>query len=277
MSDIREKRPIDKFNMTMNIMIVAFVVILVVSVAILIYRINIYRIGKSTYTKLADKYAKEVESSEDQVEKASKNNKADNSMKDPKVFLSKAPIQVDFDGLLRLNKDVQGWLYQPKTGINYPVMKTDDNNYYLHHMIDGKYNYSGTLFIHCNNKADFEDYNTVIYGHNMKNGTMFGTIDNYDDENYYRAHPVFYYLTPEKNYRLDVYSGYVAPKKSDSYQIDFKSDKEYEIFKRTLYDRSAFNSYIELEEVDKSVTLSTCAYDFKDARFVVHANLVEID
>ena len=89
------------------------------------------------------------------------------------------PIQVDFDVLSKENQDVIGWLYCPDTSINYPVVQAADNEYYLHRLLDDSKNAAGTLFMDYRNSADLSDWNSVIYGHNMKNGSMFGSLPDY--------------------------------------------------------------------------------------------------
>ena len=100
------------------------------------------------------------------------------------------PISIDFDSLLSRNKDVIGWLYCPDTVINYPVVQGENNDQYLRKDLDGKYLVSGTLFADYRNGALGEDANYIIYGHNMKNGTMFSLLAKYKQQSYYDKHPV---------------------------------------------------------------------------------------
>ncbi len=158
-------------------------------------------------------------------------------------------ITVDFDALLEINPDVIGWLYCPDTVINYPLVQGEDNDYYLHRLINGTPNNNGTLFVDEQNSAGFSDENTVIYGHHMRNGSMFGYLENYEQQSYYEAHPVVYLLTPEGNY-----ASWLAEQRT----------------------RSDFSAPVEVERGDRVVTLSTCAYDFQDARYVVLGKLVSL-
>ena len=91
---------------------------------------------------------------------------------------------VDFESLRESGPDIIGWLNLPDTVINYPVTQTDDNEYYLHHLYDGTYNKVGCLFADYENKADFSDRNTIIYGHNMRDGSMFAVLNEYDEQSY---------------------------------------------------------------------------------------------
>lgn len=96
-------------------------------------------------------------------------------------------FEVDFDGLKAQNPDVAAWIQIPALEVSYPVVKGTDNEYYLHHMFDGQEHKNGSIFIDYHNQADFTDHNTIIYGHNMKNGSMFGTLSRYQEESLYRV------------------------------------------------------------------------------------------
>ena len=121
------------------------------------------------------------------------------------------PIRVDFDALREKNDDVVAWIYCPDTPINYPVVQAADNEAYLHRLLDGSKNSAGTLFMDFRNSSDFSDWNSVIYGHNMKNGSMFGTLMDYKTQSYFDAHPKVFLLTPEQDYVVKIVAGFVTP------------------------------------------------------------------
>ena len=127
--------------------------------------------------------------------------------------------EIDFVSLKEINEDVVGWLYLPDTVINYPVVQGEDNSYYLKHLVDGSYNANGSLFVDYHNKMDFSDDNTLIYGHHMDSGKMFATLVKYKNQEFYDAHPVAYFLTEEKDYKIEIFSGYVTTHDSDSYLL----------------------------------------------------------
>ena len=108
----------------------------------------------------------------------------------------KAPISVDFAALKAENPDIVAWLYSADTPINYPVVQSDDNNYYLRRLTDGSYNSNGTLFVDFRDAPDFSGFNTIIYGHRMKSKAMFGTLPGYLEQEYYEEHPVMYLICP---------------------------------------------------------------------------------
>lgn len=187
------------------------------------------------------------------------------------------PIQVDFDALREVNPDVIGWLYSEDTVINYPVVQGDDNEYYLHHLINGEYNGSGTIFVDVNNSPDLTDDNTIIYGHHMKNGSMFKSIVGYRKQEYYDAHPVMYFLTPERDYRIELFAGYTTPADSDTYTFVFANKESFMSYISECISQSDFSSNTEVTENDRIITLSTCTYEYSDARYVVQGRLVEIE
>ena len=178
-------------------------------------------------------------------------------------------FDIDFDMLKAINKDTAAWLYSPGTVIDYPVMEADDYNYYLYHLPDGTRNANGSLFIDYNCASDFSDRLTVIYGHHMKTGDMmFGSLKGYKNQEYYKEHPFMYLYTEKENYRIDILYGFVISagqwrEKAFMYEENLGAFLDYAIRNTT------FKSEAKYEEGDKIVALSTCSYEFDDARYVV--------
>ena len=188
---------------------------------------------------------------------------------------NKLPIEVDFNSLKDKNKDIVAWIYSKDTEINYPIVQAKDNNYYLRRLIDGSYNIAGSLFIDYKNSNDFTDYNTIIYGHNMKNGTMFGTLTKYQKQEYYDEHKEMYLFTENKNYKIEIFAGYITSSDGELYDFQ-KKDTIREKLIETAIKKSTFKSEIKPLKEDKIITLSTCSYDFEDARYVLLGILNEI-
>ncbi|MGI6014047.1 MAG: class B sortase [Oscillospiraceae bacterium] len=178
------------------------------------------------------------------------------------------PITVDFDSLQRKYADVVAWLYCEDTPINYPIAQADDNTYYLRRLLDGTENQSGTLFMDSRNQAEFSDWNTVIYGHNMKNGTMFGTLPDYCNQAYYDAYPILYLFTPQQTYCVELIAGYVTASTSEAYSIP-QSQEERDRLLDDARERSTFVSSATIEPDNRVITLSTCSYEYDDARYVL--------
>lgn len=185
------------------------------------------------------------------------------------------PIQVDFEALCAQNQDVVAWIYCPDTPINYPIVQASDNDTYLHRLLNGSYNTAGTLFMDYRNEADLSDWNTIIYGHNMKNDSMFGTLTDYKHQKYYDAHPVMYLLTPEENYKISILAGFVTPANGDVYNAFNPEEDEKAALIADWIKNSSFHGDSQLESEYRIITLSTCSYEFNNARYVV-VGLLEV-
>lgn len=186
-------------------------------------------------------------------------------------------LAVDFDALCAVNDEVIGWLYCPDTVINYPVALGTDNEYYLYHLYDGTWNSAGTLFVDCGNTGGFSDANILIYGHHMKNGTMFRCLDGYETQEYYEEHPVMWLLTPAQNYKVVLFSAYVTPSDSDTYAIYSGVSESLYTYLEECKAKSDFTCDVNVRDYAKFVVLSTCNYDYDDARYVVHGALQPVD
>lgn len=193
------------------------------------------------------------------------------SAEDPGYF----PVTVDFDMLLGKNPDCVGWLYSEGTPINLAVMQADDNTYYLYRMFDRTNNGYGTIFLDCNGSPGFNDANNLIFGHNMNNGTMFGTLGNYRNQAYFEKHPCLWLATESRNYRLDVVAGIVHTDESTLYSTPISRKATDELVPFAIQN-SAFKSGAVYDPNANYVTLSTCCNDFVGARFALICEMCEI-
>ena len=187
-----------------------------------------------------------------------------------------SPVTVDFEALRAYGGDVIGWICLPHTAINYPIAQARDNAYYLDRFLDGSYISGGTLFADYACPSDFSGQNTIVYGHNMKDGSMFALIDDYGDQSFFDQHPVMYLNTPTQNYRVDIFCGFTTDPESFVYRSAFASDEDYAAFLRALLNASEIDCGVEPTTDDRIVTLSTCTYSGEDVRFVVCGKLSEI-
>lgn len=183
--------------------------------------------------------------------------------------------KVDFEALKAINPDVVAWLCIEGTDINYPVVQGPDNDYYLYRLVNGKYNRSGSVFMDYRNQADLEDRHTVLYGHHMQNGAMFAPLVNYKKQSFYDDHPTGMLLTPEGNYQIAFFSGYVTDMNTQAWKLEFESDEEYGKWLSQAVKSSAFTASVVPTPQDSVLTLSTCTYEYNDARFVLSGILVE--
>ena len=184
--------------------------------------------------------------------------------------------EVDFAALQEQNDDIVGWLYCEDTRINYPVVQGPDNDYYLHRMFTGGYNYAGCLFLESINAPDFTDYNSIIYGHHMRNGSMFHDLMKFKNKGFYEEHPYMIFMTPDKNYLMEIFAGFVSSVNTDAWQISFADEEEQMRWVDSLMNRSDFPSAITPLPEDHLLTLSTCTYEFSNARYVVYGVLTEV-
>lgn len=190
----------------------------------------------------------------------------------------KAPIEVDFDALKSVNNDIIGWIYiEALDGVSYPIVQADDNDTYLHTTYEGNYNFAGTIFVDYENSADFSDCNTLVYGHNMKNDSMFGSLDEFVKKpEIYEKSKYFWILTPEADYRYEIVSAYTTGVSSITYTLFKGPGKEFQDFLDTIRSYSAINTTVrELTIKDRIVTLSTCTGN-SATRFVVQGVCMDI-
>lgn len=228
-----------------NILIVILAVIFAFSAFNIIKITHDYKVADKANTELQERYVQEIEPTDDEE----------------KIQI---PISIDFEALKQENGDIIGWIYCPDTPINYPVVKGKDNNQYLRADLKGKYLVSGTIFADYRNAEIGADRNFIIYGHNMKNSTMFGTLVKYKEQTYYDEHPILYFLTPESNYIIELSAGAVVKRDSGIYN---PNPEETVIV--DFIGKSTFKSAVELMENDSIITLSTCSYEFNNARYVL--------
>lgn len=181
---------------------------------------------------------------------------------------------VDFEALQEINPAIVGWIYIEDTEINYPIVQGDDNSYYLKHLFTGEWNSAGCIFLDSRNTDDFTDRNNVVYGHHMRNETMFSNLDYYKTQEFYDTHPAALLLTPEQNYKLEFFAGYVASVEDDAWQLGFTA-MDFEDWLSVRIEQSCFSSELVPAVTDHVVTLSTCSYEFENARFVIHGIIRE--
>lgn len=168
------------------------------------------------------------------------------------------------------NSETVGWIQIPGTRISYPLMQTGDDEYYLNHTFSGKINSAGSIFMETLNSPDFSDLHTLIYGHNMKNGSMFAGLKEYNSPSYLVAHPTVYVDLADGTHAYQIFSIYEAEADSDSYTIGFAPDEQYEEFLKKLKERSVYDTGVSVTKDDSIITLSTCTRS-GEKRYLVHA------
>ena len=185
-------------------------------------------------------------------------------------------LTVDYDALAAINPDFIGWLYLDGTVINYPVVQGEDNTYYLNHVFEGEQHKYGSIFMDSRNHARFWDTNTVIYGHRMNSGAMFGSLIEYKNQEYYDQHPVFMLYTKEQIYRLEVFAAYEIDAKMENVPFNFTTDEAYRAYLDSAMEQSDIQTGVSVDVTERIVTLSTCTKTSQSKRFIVQAKLVAV-
>lgn len=182
--------------------------------------------------------------------------------------------RVDFTGLQNQNGDTVGWLVMDGLGISYPIMQSDDNAYYLKHTFERNYHFAGSIFMDCQNSSDLTDQNTILYGHNMKDGSMFGKLKEYKSQERYEGNQYMWVYTPDKVRRYEVFSCRLVNANSGAYRQQFDGAEEFTEYASQAVHDSIIKSKenISFRKDDAIITLSTCSSD-ADTRLIVQGVL----
>ena len=180
-----------------------------------------------------------------------------------------SPLSVDYSGLSALCQDYRAWIYINDTVINYPVVYNGDNSYYLHHFINGDESDNGTLFIDADCAPDFSGQSTIIYGHNMKDGSMFASLCKYREQKYYEKHSDIFIITDKSTLELKPVAAFVTEADSSVYKTSFPTKKDYDTYITEIVTMSDIDTGIIPQYGDRLVVLSTCSYEYENARYVL--------
>ena len=187
-------------------------------------------------------------------------------------ILEEKGFSVDFDELKGINPDTVGWIrfYPEPSIINYPIVQTTDNEKYLHKTFSENDNTLGTIFLNADNNANFNDRNSIIYGHRMKDGSMFRKLDEYKDKFFWEANPYFYIYTPDgREIVYHIYSAATVKDTDDVYLTGFENDEAYQSYLDMTKRIAIYDTGVEVTTADSVVTLSTCTSASDEHRFVV--------
>lgn len=185
--------------------------------------------------------------------------------------------QKNLDALREVNPDVMGWIEIPGTQLAYPIMDGDDNEYYLEHTWDKKSSNAGSIFLEQLNNTDLRDFNTLLYGHRMMNGTMFGSLKHFNTNEHYKNHPYVYILDDAGVHRYEIFAAYTAPVDGSTFVYGFRSEEGMQVFIDYCLSKSEINTGVVPTLDDKILTLVTCTGRGYEARWVVQARLKGIE
>uniref|UniRef100_UPI004056CBF6 class B sortase n=1 Tax=Acetatifactor sp. TaxID=1872090 RepID=UPI004056CBF6 len=190
---------------------------------------------------------------------------------------------IDFADLQQnTNQDIYAWIYIPDSVINYPILQhPTDNSYYLNYNLDGSKGRPGCIYTEDYNAKDFSDPNTVLYGHNMRNGTMFADLHKYEDVDFFDENPYVYIYTPGELLIYKVFAAFEHSNEHLLYNHDFSNKAVYQVFLDEIYNQRSMNCNIredvEVTTDDRLLTLSTCVTSKPDNRYLVIGVLLNED
>ena len=186
-------------------------------------------------------------------------------------------VGIDFNALKEINPDVIGWLYYEGTCIDYPVVQGENNDMYLSMLFDRTWGGCGTLFADCITEEPFRQFNTIVYGHHMKDGTMFACLKELRDPEYCAKNPKLKLITPEGVFDLEIWAFLNEPSDSNIYVTNIKSEEDMQDYIDLTERIASYTTDVEVTTEDRLVMLSTCAYEFEDARYIVACKMVPLD
>lgn len=180
---------------------------------------------------------------------------------------------MDFTALREVNSDVLGWILIPGTVISYPLLQGDDNSYYLNHTWKKWTNVVGSIFLECQNSPDLSDFNTVVYGHRMNNGSMFASLKYYKQQSYWAQHPKVYITDDNGAHCYEIFAAYEISTAGDTYKLSFPTDQSKQAYIDYCLEKSVIDTGLTPTVYDKILTLSTCTGNGHATRWVVQALL----
>lgn len=195
---------------------------------------------------------------------------------EPQEETPKEDIPVDFAALQEMNPDIYAWIQIPGTNVNYPIVQSiGDDSYYLDHTIEGKEGYPGSIYTEKLNSKEFTDFNTVIYGHDMKDGTMFKDLHKYEDLAFLQQNQTVIIYTPEKKLTYQIFAAVVYDDRHIMKTYDFNDTAQRQSFLDSVSGIRNMNSNVLSEPAVNTdshiLTLSTCIGSMPDNRFIVEA------
>ena len=191
-------------------------------------------------------------------------------------------IPVDFEALKQRNPDVYAWITVPGTPIDYPILQSaEDNSYYLTHTIDHEEKTEGAIYTENYNSTSFEDANTLIYGHDMKNGTMFRSLLEYQDREFFEKNKEVIIYTPDAVRHYEIFAAYPYDNRHILLSFDFSDKSVYRQYLENIFSIRDMNAYIdtsvEVDTDDKIITLSTCYGAQREMRYLIQAVLTDTE
>ena len=235
--------------------------------------------GEQTYDNIASSFASNLDAEKTTAaQEETTAAPAETKVTKPEVDTDTTENPVNLAELSAMNPDIYAWIYIPDTNVNYPVAQSDeDDNFYLEHDVYKNYSFPGTIYSQACNSLSFNDRVTVLYGHNMLNGSMFATLHNFSDETFFNEHPYFYIYTADRKLTYEVVSAFEYDSRHIMNSFDFKDDAVFQDWLDEAKSPRSVNSNVRdsvnLSLDSKLVVLSTCL-NYGDGRYLVQGVLV---
>lgn len=183
-------------------------------------------------------------------------------------------FKVDLNAIRAVNPDVRGWIYIPDTSVSYPLLWSDSDDTYLRHTYTGEYSVFGSIFFSHLSSPDLTDMHTLIYGHNTKNGSMFGGLKKYKEQSYFESHPYVYLIMGDRTYQYKIVSCFTAETSDDVYILSFAKNTDFQNWLANVVMKSEPDpGTVAISGAEQVLTLSTCTSRTKTERFTVNAIL----
>ena len=231
--------------------------------------IFLFTAGISLFGLISEKRQfKEAEVLYEAVQRSTEEKSKEPSAKE-EISLEEVAKEIDFNEMKEKFPHIVGWIYEEGTGIDYPVVQGPNNEYYLNRLANGKNNKLGAIFLDSTAQPDFSSPVSVIYGHEMKGGQMFGNLSYYRSQEFYDNYPTFTLFTETATFTIDLIGSYLEDGQTGSYPSTFENEKDFLSYLEKVRNKSFFQGKAKVEYKDKIIILSTCAYDFYDARLAV--------
>ena len=250
-----------------------FLILFLAAAAIDVY----YYVSQQKKEEVYDKLKENNKTEEPEVKEEPKQEPVQAVPEEPEA--EPVDIPIDFAGLQEMNPEIYAWIRIPGTEVDYPIVqRPEDDAYYLDHTIEGAEGLPGSIYTESLNKKDFTDKNTVIYGHNMKDNTMFGSLKDYKDSAYMDEHSEAYIYTPEHIFTYKIFAAVTYDSRHIMVAFDFAQDEQYQAYLDSLSQVRNMASYINTDipvtTADRIITMSTCNGN-NDQRFLVEAVLID--
>ena len=231
---------------------ILLVLVILCALEVIAYRLWDYKTGTDRYDQLQQQAVQPVEETQEE---------------------GFVPLDIDFDALREEGPDIIGWIGFDSVEISYPIVYSGDNSYYLRRLWDGSYNQAGTLFLEGNNQS-LDDLHAIVYGHNMRNGTMFGELSSFGEREFLLENAVVRFDTLYENALYVPFAIFEASMdEDDAHYFDVRQivfdETSFELFVLKLRGRSVFDVPVEVEYGDQLLTLVTCSYNDDDGRYIV--------